>query len=580
MTFFDFLSFIGGLSLFLFGMSVMGRALERRAGPNLKNMLGRITGSKAGGILSGIGITALIQSSSATTVMIVGFVNSGILTLSQSINVIIGANVGTTATSWVLSLGGISSDNFILKLFKPTSFAPVLALAGVIMYMFGKSQKKKDTGTVLLGFAVLMTGMQTMSGSVSGLSELPGFRNALTAFDMPIIGLIVGMLFTALIQSSDAAIGVLQALAATGAMTYGKAIPIVMGMNIGTCITAILSSLNASKSAKRAALAHLLFNVFGAVILLTVFIIIKTAFAPAVLSKSGTLFGIALTHTLFNVVTMLIVTPLSSLLEKAVLRIVPGGISEEISDLLDDRLLQTPTLAIEQSRILTVDMASIAVEAMNDVIEIIYEYDAVKAKGVLDDEERSDKYEDVLGTYLVKVSSYHISDEDSAEVSKLMKAIGDYERISDHAKNILRLMDEARARKTEFSPAALAELRVMTDAVKEILALSYKAFVTDDISVSRRVEPLEQVIDGLGEKLRANHIKRMTKGECSFESGFIWSDLITDLVRTSDHCSNVAGSIMDLAEYNMNIHESLRAFKREDPEFKLFYDSYSEKFAI
>lgn len=580
MTFFDFLSFIGGLSLFLFGMSVMGRALERRAGPNLKNMLGRITGSKAGGIFSGIGITALIQSSSATTVMIVGFVNSGILTLSQSINVIIGANVGTTATSWMLSLSGISSDNFILKLFKPTSFSPVLALAGVIMYMFGKSQKKKDTGTVLLGFAVLMTGMQTMSGAMSGLSSLPGFRNALTAFDMPLLGLLVGLVFTALIQSSDAAIGVLQALSATGAMTYGKAIPIVMGMNIGTCITALISSMNATKNAKRAALAHLLFNVFGSVVLLTVFIIVKAVFAPALLSKAGTLFGIALTHTLFNVITMIIITPLSSLLEKAVMKIIPGEAEVEFDNLLDDRLLMTPTLAIEESRILTVDMASTALEAMNDAMELIDKYDKDKAQGVRDDEERADKYEDILGTYLVKISAYHLSDADSAEVTKLMRAIGDFERITDHAKSILILLEQSQDKNIEFSAEAKRELNVLTSALKEILSLSYVAFVNGDVETARKVEPLEQVIDALGETMRSNHISRLKTGECTVESGFIWNDMLTDLIRTSDHCSNIAGAVIDLADYNMNIHELLRAYKKDDPEFKEAFGAYSKKYAI
>ena len=580
MTLFDFLSFIGGLSLFLFGMSILGRALERRAGPNLKNMLGRITGSKTGGILSGIGITTLIQSSSATTVMIVGFVNSGLLTLSQAINVIIGANVGMTTTAWVLSLSGISSENIFIQLFKPSSFSPVFALIGVILYMFCKSQKKKDTGTILLGFAVLMTGMQMMSDSVAPLSQMPKFQSMLVAFDNPLIGLLVGTVFTAAIQSSAAAIGVLQVLSATGSMTYGKAIPIIMGMNIGTCITAILSSLDASKSAKRTALAHLLFNVFGAAVLLTVFIIIKAVFAPVLLSKAGTLYGIALVHTMFNLITMIIITPLSSFLEKAVMKIIPGKAEDEIDNMLDDRLLKTPTLAIEESRILTVDLASIAVESMNDVIELIDKYDKDKAQSVRDDEERADRYEDMLGTYLVKISTYHISDADSAEVTKLMRSIGDFERITDHAKSILLLLEQSRERNTVFSEEAKRELKVLTEAVREILALSYVTFINGDTETARKVEPLEQVIDGLGETLRSNHIKRLKSGECSVDSGFIWSDLLTDLVRTSDHCSNIAGAVIDLADYNMNLHESLRAYKKDDPEFKESFNKYSEKYAV
>ncbi len=580
MTLFDILSFIGGLSLFLFGMSVMGRALERRAGPNLKSMLGRITGSKSGGILAGIGITALIQSSSATTVMIVGFVNSGILTLSQAINVIIGANVGTTATSWVLSLSGISSDNVIIQLFKPTSFSPVLAFIGVALYMFGKNQKKKDTGTVLLGFAVLMTGMQTMSSSVSGLSAMPKFQSVLTAFDSPFVGLLAGTVFTAVIQSSDAAIGVLQVLSATGSMTYGKAIPIIMGMNIGTCITAILSSLNASKSAKRAALAHLLFNVSGAAVLITVFEIVKLIFAPALFNASGTLYGIALVHTVFNVITMFIMAPLSGFLEKAVVKIIPGDTGEELSEMLDDRFLQTPTLAIEQSRLLTVDMASVALEAMNDAISLTENYDSGRAKGILEDEERSDKYEDLIGTYLIKISAYHISDEDSAAVTGLMRAVGDYERIADYAKNILRLIEEARNNKITFSAGAQKDLKILTNAVSEILSLSYIAFVNNDIETAKRVEPLEQVIDGIGERLRSNHIVRLRSGECQAESGYIWADILTDLVRTSDHCSNIAGAVIDLTDYNINIHSSLREFKIKSEEFKRIYTEYFEKYSV
>ena len=580
MNLFDFLSFIGGLSLFLFGMSILGRALERRAGPNLKHMLGRITGSKTGGILSGIGITTLIQSSSATTVMIVGFVNSGLLTLSQAINVIIGANVGMTTTAWVLSLSGISSENIFIQLFKPSSFSPVFALIGVILYMFCKSQKKKDTGTILLGFAVLMTGMQMMSDSVAPLSQMPKFQSMLVAFDNPLIGLLVGTVFTAAIQSSAAAIGVLQVLSATGSMTYGKAIPIIMGMNIGTCITAILSSLDASKSAKRTALAHLLFNVCGAAVLLTVFIIIKAVFAPVLLSKAGTLYGIALVHTMFNLITMIIITPLSSFLEKAVMKIIPGKAEDEIDNMLDDRLLKTPTLAIEESRILTVDLASIAVESMNDVIELLDKYDKDKAQSVRNDEERADRYEDMLGTYLVKISTYHISDADSAEVTKLMRSIGDFERITDHAKSILLLLEQSREKNAGFSEEAKRELKVLTDAVREILALSYVTFINGDTETAKKVEPLEQVIDGLGETLRSNHIRRLKSGECSVDSGFIWSDLLTDLVRTSDHCSNIAGAVIDLADYNMNLHESLRAYKKDDPEFKESFSKYSEKYAV
>lgn len=580
MTIFDALSFIGGLSLFLFGMSVLGKALERRAGNNLKYMLGKITGSKVGGILAGIGVTGIIQSSSATTVMVVGFVNSGLLTLAQSINVIIGANVGTCVSAWILSLSGISSTSFALSLLKPSSFTPIVALVGVIMYLFVKKQKTNDTGTILLGFAVLMTGMQIMSSSVAGLSEMPAFQSTLVAFENPFLGVLVGTVFTAIIQSSDASVGILLALAMTGKVTYGVAIPVIMGANIGTCITAILSSISATKNAKRAACAHLLFNVFGTVVLLTAFIAVRATINPAILSQPGSMYGIALAHTLFNIITMFMVAPMSSLLEKTVIKIIPASKQNEIESYLDDRLLNTPTLALEQCNMLMVDMASISVEAINDAIKSFSDYTKTRAQNIRDDEERTDKYEDILGSYLVKISAIHISAEDSAEAAKLIKMTGDYERISDHAVNLLESVEEMRDKKITLTPDAAKELETLGDAVKEIITLSYNAFVNTDLESAKKVEPLEQVIDGLKEQLRINHIKRLQLGNCSIEAGFIWSDLLTNLERTSDHCSNIAGTVIDLADYNMNLHAYLRAIKNDNPEFTESFNSYSQKYSV
>lgn len=580
MTIFDALSFIGGLSLFLFGMSVLGKALERRAGNNLKYMLGKITGSKVGGILAGIGVTGIIQSSSATTVMVVGFVNSGLLTLAQSINVIIGANVGTCVSAWILSLSGISSTSLALSLLKPSSFTPIVALVGVIMYLFVKKQKTNDTGTILLGFAVLMTGMQIMSSSVAGLSEMPAFQSTLVAFENPFLGVLVGTVFTAIIQSSDASVGILLALAMTGKVTYGVAIPVIMGANIGTCITAILSSISATKNAKRAACAHLLFNVFGTVVLLTAFIAVRATINPAILSQPGSMYGIALAHTLFNIITMFMVAPMSSLLEKTVIKIIPASKQNEIESYLDDRLLNTPTLALEQCNMLMVDMASISVEAINDAIKSFSDYTKTRAQNIRDDEERTDKYEDILGSYLVKISAIHISAEDSAEAAKLIKMTGDYERISDHAVNLLESVEEMRDKKITLTPDAAKELETLGDAVKEIITLSYNAFVNTDLESAKKVEPLEQVIDGLKEQLRINHIKRLQLGNCSIEAGFIWSDLLTNLERTSDHCSNIAGTVIDLADYNMNLHAYLRAIKNDNPEFTESFNSYSQKYSV
>ena len=582
MDLFDVLTILGGLALFLFGMNIMGTALEKRAGGSLKNLLGKITGSKAGGVITGMGVTVVTQSSSATTVMVVGFVNSGIMTLAQAINIIIGANVGTTATGWILSLNGISgTGSFFLRLLKPTSFTPVLAFAGIIMYMFSKKTKTKDIGTILLGFATLMSGMTAMASSVDGLTEMPGFSRMLLIFDNPLMGVIAGTVITAAIQSSAASIGILQALAVTGQVSWAAAIPIVMGQNIGTCITAIISAIGATKNGKRAALAHLLFNVFGTVIWVAVFWAVKAALAPAFLKNPVTLYGIALSHTVFNVLTMLIVLPASSLLEKAVMKILPTSKKDTVAEFeLDERLLATPTLAIEQCRILTVEMASLAVESISDAMRCIFDYSEEKAKNIREDEEKSDHYEDALSSYLVKVSRYDISNRDSREAAELLKLIGDFERISDHAVNILESAEEMKDKEIVFSGEAEKEIKTIIAAVEEIVNLSYLAFVNNALEIAVTVEPLEQVIDDLKEKLRLNHIIRLQKEKCTIDAGFVWSDLLTNFERTSDHCSNVAGTIIDVANHNMNLHESIRALKEDSEGFRREYNAYSEKYAV
>ena len=578
MSIFDVLTLIGGLCLFLFGMSVMGEALERRAGGSLKKILAKLTKNKITGFLTGLGVTAVIQSSSATTVMVVGFVNSGIMTLRQSIGVIMGANIGTTVTAWILSLGGISSDNLFMQLLKPTSFTPILALIGTALLMFGESSKKKDTGTILLGFATLMFGMDTMSGAVSGLADVPAFQNMFIMFRNPVLGVLVGAILTAVIQSSSASVGILQALSATGQVSYGAAVPIIMGQNIGTCITAILSSFGTNKNAKRAAIVHLSFNVIGTVIWLSVFSIISAILKPAILDASASYLGIAVAHSAFNIACTALLLPMSSLLERLAVKLVPDSDKKEKVAKLDERLLATPPIALERCNELVREMAEISVTSLKTSLNMLTGYDSDTADIIRKSEEKVDHYEDILGTYLVKLSRHQISDSDSAEVSKLLKAIGDFERISDHSVNILESAEELTKKDIHFTAGAQKELDTLCSAVSEILTLSFRAFVNTDLQAARDVEPLEQVIDGLKAKSRDDHIKRLKNGECSIEAGFVWADLLTNLERTSDHCSNIAVCVIDATQHNMNVHQSLRTMKREDPYFEKRYLEYAKKY--
>lgn len=579
MDIFDALEMIGGLCLFLFGMNIMGQALERRAGSRLRTTLSKMTGKTMTGFLTGLVVTAIIQSSSATTVMVVGFVNSGLMTLKQAIGVIMGANIGTTVTAWLLSLGGISGDAVWVQLLKPTSFTPVLALIGVIMYMFSRDSRKNDTGMILLGFATLMFGMDTMSGAVSGLRDVPAFREMFVAFTNPLLGVLAGAALTAIIQSSSASVGILQALALSGQVSYGAAIPIIMGQNIGTCVTALISSVGTSRNAKRAAVVHLSFNVIGTIVWLTAFCIVRTVAAPAILGESATMYGIAIAHSAFNIACTAILLPASGLLERLAIRLVPDGRKKESEVTLDERLLATPPLALEQCSVVTEDMAYYAAGAMKKAIECVNDFDPKAAQEVRDSEDETDKYEDMLGTYLLKLGAEPLSDENSEEVTELLKLIGDFERIGDHAVNVIESAEELHEKQLEFSRSAKYELSVMSSAVCEVLDLAVKAFKDNDAQAAKAVEPLEQVVDDLKNELRTRHILRMKKGECSIEAGFVWSDLLTDLERASDHCSNIALCVLDMKKHTLSAHETQH--EREDvPEFSDQYRRYSEKYAL
>ena len=580
MDIFNLLTMIGGLCLFLFGMNLMGQALERRAGGSLRTVLGKMTGKVMTGFLTGLGVTAIIQSSSATTVMVVGFVNSGLMTLRQAVNVIMGANVGTTVTAWLLSLGGINSGSVWVNLLKPSSFTPVLALIGIVLYLFCKKAKQKDTGTILLGFATLMFGMETMSSAVAGLKDVPAFTNLFLAFKNPVLGVLAGAVLTGIIQSSSASVGILQALTVTGSVSYAAAIPIIMGQNIGTCVTAMISSVGTNKNAKRAAVVHLMFNVIGVAVLLTVFCIVKAAFHPALFDEPATMYGIAVAHSAFNILCTAMLLPAGGLLEKLATRMVADGKQREKTVELDERLLATPSLALERSRAVAVEMADRSVRALKNALLCVEKYSPALAQSIQEDESACDHYEDVLGTYLVRLSAQKLGENESEEATELLKTIGDFERISDHAVNLLESAEEMREKKLTFSPAARAEFGTLSAAIDEILELSLDAFATGDVALAARVEPLEQVIDTLKEQMRTRHILRMQQGNCSIEAGFVWSDLLTNLERTSDHCSNIAGCVIDTAQHNLNLHETLKAVKRGDPRFQDSFRVYAEKYRL
>lgn len=579
MDLFDVLTLIGGLSLFLFGMNIMGQALERKAGNKLKDLLAKMTNSKFKGFLTGLVITAVIQSSSATTVMVVGFVNSGLMTLRQAINVIMGANIGTTITSWILSLGDIDGSSVLITLLKPTSFTPILALVGIIFYMFLKDDSKKDIGSILLGFATLMFGMDTMSNAVSGLANVPGFSNLFILFTNPLLGVLVGALLTAIIQSSSASVGILQALSSTGQVTYGAAVPIIMGQNIGTCVTCLLSSIGTNKNARRAAVVHLLFNTIGTVVILTLFCIIKTFVYIPLLSEQASMFGIALTHSIFNVLCVMILLPMSALLEKLALRIIPDDKIKEKYDELDTRLFVTPTLALAQAKSSLSDMADTSRKAITMALKSVNNYSDKLYEDILKQEDKNDRYEDKIGTYLVDLSSKNtLSESESKEVSKMLKIIGDLERIADHAINIGQASRKLRDKNLSLSEDAIKEMDNMLNAVKECVDLSLLAFEKDDLAIALKIPPLEEVIDELKAILRANHIDRVKRRQCSIEAGFIWSDLLTNLERVGDHCNNIATEIIDDLNYDNRYFHKTKRHASDDEGYDAMYRDYSLKY--
>ena len=579
MTIFNFLTLLGSLSLFLFGMSVMGTALEKRAGGSLKAILARLTNGKFSGLLTGLAVTAVIQSSSATTVMVVGFVNSGLLSLKQSIPVIMGANIGTTVTAWLLSLSGISGDSLLIQLLKPSSFTPVLAVIGIIFYLTGKG-KRKDTGLILLGFATLMFGMESLSGSVSGLKNDPNFARLFLVFTNPVLGVMAGAILTGIVQSSSASVGILQALSSTGAVSFGAAIPIIMGQNIGTCITAMLSSVGTSKNARRAAVVHLSFNVIGTIVCLSAFEAANAIFRFSFVNTPIDTFYIAVIHSIFNVLCTLMLLPCCGLLEKLSYKLIPDGAASGVATELDERLFATPAIALVKSEELTKRMAADAELALHESLQAILGYTPALAASVRQREDETDRYEDTLGTFLVHLATQPMNDQDSVESSKLLRLIGDFERIADHAVNIIESAEELKEKNVVFTEAAKQELQTMLNAVGEIVDLTSRAFLQDDLTLARKVEPLEQVIDELKDTLRTNHIARLQRGEYSLAAGFVLSDLLTNLERVSDHCSNIAGCLLDMKNERIDLHKYLGDIKAGSNEFLLQYNAFNEKYKL
>ena len=573
MDIFSLLSMIGGLALFLYGMEVLGDGLKKASGGKLEHIREKLTSNKLMAVLLGAGVTAVIQSSSATTVMVVGFVNSGIMKLSQAVGVILGANVGTTVTAWILSLTDVNGSGFFLQLLKPTSFSPILAIIGVCLISMGKKERQKNIGTILIGFAVLMFGMDTMSTAVEPLAEQPEFSHILLMFSNPVLGMLVGLILTAIIQSSSASIGILQALCATGVVSYATAIPIIMGQNGGTCVTALISSAGASKNAKRAALIHLYYNIIKTVAFMAVFYALNAFIHFAFLEEAASALGIAVIHTAFNVAAVIIIFPVSWILEKLAYLTIPETEEEREKEaeksrkeiqLLDTRFLSTPGFALEQCKNVAVDMADYSREALFLAIQMLDKFDKASADRVVELENIVDHYEDEIGAYLVKLSSRHLTEKDSQHLSVLLHSIGDFERISDHAINIMEAAKEMHAKELDFSRKAREELGIYTGAIKDIINTSVLVFQEEDLKLAAMIEPMEEVIDYLSVEVKKRHMKRLRKGKCTIEMGFILSDIVTNYERVSDHCSNIALSLLQLNEENFEAHEYQEAISSKD----------------
>ncbi|MDO4741462.1 MAG: Na/Pi cotransporter family protein [Eubacteriales bacterium] len=586
MDIFGILDMVCGLALFLYGMHIMGEGLTRMSGGKLESILESLTRSKMQAVLLGALVTAVIQSSSATTVMVVGFVNSGIMKLTQAAGVIMGANIGTTMTSWLLSLTGLEGSNLFIKLLKPSSFTPVLAIIGVAFIMFTKSEKKHNMGSILVGFTVLMCGMSMMSDAVKPLADVPEFTNILLMFQNPIMGMIAGMLLTAIIQSSSASVGILQALCVTGAVHYSAALPIIMGQNIGTCVTALLSGVGASKNARRASLIHLYFNLIGTVLFMVVFYAVNAVFPFAFLDDPANAAGIAVIHTAFNIAATFVLLPFSGMLEKlAVLTIRDDEEAESIDDfkLLDERFLNTPAFAVEQCRVLTSRMAGLTMEAICDAADLIdgAPFSNEKAERIAALETKIDHYEDHLGTYLVKLAHKRLSKADSNMVSMLLHVISDFERISDHAVNLMESAREMHEKKLAFSEQAQAEMHVFAEAVRDIVTRTVDAFTNEDIDVARTVEPLEECIDELNAAIKSRHIERLTAGVCTIELGFVLQDISTNFERVSDHCSNIAIYQIQLPKDELDAHEYVHQLEeQESGAFESAEHAYAKKYAL
>lgn len=586
MNVYDILNLLGGIALFLFGMHTLSASLEKLAGGKLETWLEKATSRPIKGVVLGAIITAVIQSSAATTVMIIGFVNSGLMKLSQAIGVIMGANIGTTATSWLLSLQSISgSDGFsFLNLLKPTTFTPVLAVIGVILIMFTKSDKKKTIGMILAGFAVLMFGMNSMSSATAGLAENETFCNILMMFSNPVLGVIAGAVLTAVLQSSSASIGILQSIAiSTGKVTYSVALPLLLGQNIGSCVTALISSVGANKPAKRVAFVHLYFNVIGTVVFLSIFYLLNAFISMPFMEESLNAVGIAVIHTGFNVLATVLFLPFTKQLEKlACLTVRDDSNDEKLTPmLLDERLLKTPSVAIEQCRNVCIRMARLTQETLKMSMEVVTTYDAKKCAEVIDNENAIDIFEDKIGSYILKISSKDLSENDSKIVSSMLHTIGDLERISDHAVNIVEAAEEMHSKKIKFSQQALRELPVIVNAVSEILDMSINAFVNNDVNLAKNVEPLEDVIDQLRSDLKTRHIERLRNGKCTIELGFILQDLLTNFERVSDHCSNIAVYLIQISDNSMDTHEYMNELKKLDrSEFMDEFNDYKNKYIL
>ena len=586
MNVYDILNLLGGIALFLFGMHTLSASLEKLAGGKLETWLEKATSKPIKGVVLGAIITAVIQSSAATTVMIIGFVNSGLMKLSQAIGVIMGANIGTTATSWLLSLQSISgSDGFsFLNLLKPTTFTPVLAVIGVILIMITKSDKKKTIGMILAGFAVLMFGMNSMSSATAGLAENETFCNILMMFSNPVLGVIAGAVLTAVLQSSSASIGILQSIAiSTGKVTYSVALPLLLGQNIGSCVTALISSVGANKPAKRVAFVHLYFNVIGTVVFLSIFYLLNAFISMPFMEESLNAVGIAVIHTGFNVLATALFLPFTKQLEKlACLTVRDDSNDEKLTPmLLDERLLKTPSVAIEQCRNVCIRMARLTQETLKMSMEVVTTYDAKKCAEVIDNENAIDIFEDKIGSYILKISSKDLSENDSKIVSSMLHTIGDLERISDHAVNIVEAAEEMHSKKIKFSQQALRELPVIVNAVSEILDMSINAFVNNDVNLAKNVEPLEDVIDQLRSDLKTRHIERLRNGKCTIELGFILQDLLTNFERVSDHCSNIAVYLIQISDNSMDTHEYMNELKKLDrSEFMDEFNDYKNKYIL